>query len=476
MICTICGFENPDEVKFCGNCGNSLKNNDDLYNKAVSQYLNNDPACIQLFYKCAYDGNENAYAALGEIYDFGEITEENVEKAVSNYEEAIKLGSKAALVKLGSLYFSGRAGETKRKKAFPLFLKYFNAYPDDGLVNFELFRCFRDGVGTEIDDNKAVQHIEKAIAAEPDNHEFYLQYGFFLEERNNVECIQKYMQAQKLGSYDALYYLGIIYSMGEIVPEEFEKAEEYLRKAIDAAEKNEENEEDAEMISLAKAQIEFIRARKKEILRDSRTVEKHNLVDQEDSILTEALEAADNGLTIKSIQLFNRIPDNVVANFFITYYSVIETSCDESDSAINRINSSISGVVGYITSSSIPFSKKINALRVISEHLASFSRRVFTVNKNKYYDLLSIRSVNSRLGPIAFANNTMTQRLERTAKLLYRFGDEIEQTYKHGDAYKASKIVWENGNLAMEYCSQHGSFFEKQERKSLLKKYNRKIL
>ena len=119
MICSNCSRENSENTKFCIFCGHILeKEVDEEFDKALDLMESGNPACIELFKQCANQGNSNGYIALGEIYDFGEIVEEDTRKAFDYYQKGLAMGNHMALFHMESLCYCGRMGEENRPKAF----------------------------------------------------------------------------------------------------------------------------------------------------------------------------------------------------------------------------------------------------------------------------------------------------------------------------------------------------------------------
>jgi TPR repeat protein len=66
-------------------------------------------------------------------------------------------------------YRFGEGVEKDEKKAFELYLRYQEKFPDSSWVSHMIAECYDRGVGVERDELKALEYYEKAVVLDPNN-------------------------------------------------------------------------------------------------------------------------------------------------------------------------------------------------------------------------------------------------------------------------------------------------------------------
>lgn len=181
------------------------------------------------------DGSEDAANDLGSLYYNGRYGEPNYEKAVRYYTIAASMGSRAAAENLGYCYYYGRTGAPDYEKAFHYFAlgafdghiislykigdMYLNGYYVQkneseayliyahcaatmteeaehicgADVYMRLADCSADGIGTEMDIEKALRLYQ---AAEHLFHE-RVKKGDHMIRKNYLKCISRQDQLRR---------------------------------------------------------------------------------------------------------------------------------------------------------------------------------------------------------------------------------------------------------------------------------------
>jgi TPR repeat protein len=151
----------------------------------------------KFYYQEAMQGNiPEAYNNLGELYRFGQGTEQDYDKAISLYNKTYRLGDGVGAYNLAELHRDGHGFELSESKAFEWMKKsaklgFVSAYVELGLY-------YLNGIGTQSDEKKALYWLTKA------SDEDY---------------------------YRGQYYLGIEYYKGLIVPQDEDKARKLIALA-----------------------------------------------------------------------------------------------------------------------------------------------------------------------------------------------------------------------------------------------------
>ena len=123
------------------------------------------PAVVELvtdIYEDAIDlGSDEAMCNLGSLYYTGRAGEQNYEKAAHYYDMADKAGNRQATENLGYIYYYGRIGERDYEKAF----KYFVKGALDGHLRslYKVGDFYRNGYYVEKDPKEAFRIYDHCL-------------------------------------------------------------------------------------------------------------------------------------------------------------------------------------------------------------------------------------------------------------------------------------------------------------------------
>lgn len=217
---------------------------------------------------------------IGKMYAAGQGTEKNYKEAAAWFEKAVEKNHKFAQYALAGQYLNGQGVEKEEQKALQLYersKKQGNPY-----AGYEAGKMYRDGIGTEVDEERAQECFKSAFcgfsALESESHEDNLQYrlGWMLHtgtgiERDDGMAEIYWVKAEKTGNVRARYALAMMwlengtgdtekalgwleelaesgndaaqyalgkaYLQGKSVPEDRERAVEYLKLSAEQGNK-----------------------------------------------------------------------------------------------------------------------------------------------------------------------------------------------------------------------------------------------
>ncbi|KAF5087316.1 Sel1 repeat protein [anaerobic digester metagenome] len=186
--------------------------------------LQNRCEALGWYEKAARHGLYNSYYMMGMIYGYDE-TLFNVEKAVSCFEKAAKLGQTDALVRLGTMHLHGVGViSPDRQKAF----SYFNqaAQADNGLGWEWAAYCHYWGYGTQQNRQKALQFYHKAAQKGSAHSQYMLGYiyGYDVTPPDFKKAARWFKEAARQGHSDAQLKLGFYYHQGRGVRQNYKTA------------------------------------------------------------------------------------------------------------------------------------------------------------------------------------------------------------------------------------------------------------
>lgn len=182
-----------------------------------------------------------AFFALGECYYLGTGTDEDGHNAFKFFSKAADYGIDEAMKSLFFCYVLGLGVEKNEREGFNLLKMYCKKCPDDEDGQFFLGYAYKDGIGTAVDYDKAIQCYKKA----PNSREALFDLGLcFLNKENPDKAYLNIKKAAELEHPEAMYYLSLFYKQGVVVNQNDEKADEWYNRAIEAGyEPDEENYE-----------------------------------------------------------------------------------------------------------------------------------------------------------------------------------------------------------------------------------------
>ena len=151
---------------------------------------------IEHFQKGVDFGNARSMNNLGALYYNGEGVQKDYNKAFELFKKASDLGEIAAHGWLADCYYYGNDTKKDYQKALQLYLKA----KSNGHNEAQIGRIYRDGLGTSVDINKAIEHYQKSI---------------------------------DFGNTDSMISLGILYYEGKGIQQDYQKAFELFKKSSD---------------------------------------------------------------------------------------------------------------------------------------------------------------------------------------------------------------------------------------------------
>ena len=190
------------------------------------------------FMAAADEGNGDAWYYLGKLYEnSGE--EGRYEKAMTCFQNALDNDSYLGLYGIARLYERGEGVEADYAKAE----KYYKQAAEMGLkeANNGLAHLYHFGRGVEKDGLQAITYYKEALkgtefgivnSAKTDIGRIYY-YGTGGVTQDQEKGLQWIQEAADAGYDNAYYYMGFIYSDGEVVEQDNAKAMEYFQKGAD---------------------------------------------------------------------------------------------------------------------------------------------------------------------------------------------------------------------------------------------------
>lgn len=182
------------------------------------------------FYNAYKDGFLEAGVMLGRCFLYGKGVETNEELAFKLFLEAYDLEFPGSSKNLGTCLFYGWGTQKDPDKAFQLFLQ---AQEEGEDVNYSLGNCYLEGVGVEVNLEKAAEYYKKDNSASGINKiaEAFLKGKGV--EKNYDEAFKYYQMAADMGSSVALNEIGDMYYNGYLGPINYIEAVKYYRKSIE---------------------------------------------------------------------------------------------------------------------------------------------------------------------------------------------------------------------------------------------------
>ena len=201
-------------------------------------------------------GKEHKYAlySLGMLYLHGKGVEQDEGKACQLFQRSHKKGNPYASFELGKLYEAGRGtqrntdlAEKCYRVAFLGFLNLEKKSRDDTLW-YRIGTMYLQGVGTEADEKEAEKYLCKS-AGYGNTHAAYQLAKLYIRQETEklqrnpkeipdykkIKQVLKWLEAaSEQGNSFADYALGKLYTDGELIAKDMEKAFHHLHKAADA--------------------------------------------------------------------------------------------------------------------------------------------------------------------------------------------------------------------------------------------------
>ena len=160
------------------------------------------------------------------------LEDEDIEKAVSIYEEAIELGSTYAMNYLASLYFIGNGVKKNYRKAISLFQRAADLNDCYGIFNLGM--CYYQGYGVDCDSKKAMIYLLKAAEMGNTGAMFLVANQYKAGDGINksyAEALKWYKKAANLGHSSSMKSLANLYYNGVGVEKDIQKSIYYYQQA-----------------------------------------------------------------------------------------------------------------------------------------------------------------------------------------------------------------------------------------------------
>eukprot|EP00039_Didymoeca_costata_P032499 m.38059 g.38059 ORF g.38059 m.38059 type:complete len:479 (-) comp9385_c0_seq2:1380-2816(-) len=194
----------------------------------------------EIFTRLARVGHVFATYNLGWMYLEGSGVPTSVSKAIGLFDICGKMGEHRGFYAIGQLYFDGIHRDQDYEEAIKWFEK---GVEGDARCNFYLARCYSQGFGVEVDQEKAFNHHLKASDLGMPLAHYNLGYHYFTGKGTEIDlelAAHYYELAANHGISHAMINLGNMYHTGYGVKPDLEKAKECYTMALgkhDEAEK-----------------------------------------------------------------------------------------------------------------------------------------------------------------------------------------------------------------------------------------------
>lgn len=194
------------------------------------------------FQKSVDLGNQYAAYSLASLYYYGNGVEQDYQRAFELYTFAAQKGNAYAQYQLGQMLTEG-IGTVKNvfsaqewyRKAYNGFLAIENNMADDKLY-YRLGQMNLNGVGTEVDLDKAKMYFEMSEKLKNTNAAFGLGKLYLREDFNGynpIKAVDYLEKAAHAGNSYAQFLLGKLYLQDEIIGIDADLSLKYLWAAVD---------------------------------------------------------------------------------------------------------------------------------------------------------------------------------------------------------------------------------------------------
>ena len=185
---------------------------------------------LQLYLKAKSNGYNEAQ--IGWIYRDGLGTSVDINKAIEHFQKGVDFGNARSMNNLGALYYNGEGVQKDYNKAFELFKKA----SDLGYTTAHgwLADCYYYGYGTQKDYQKALQLYLKAKSNGYNEAQIGWIYRDGLGTSVDInKAIEHYQKGVDFGNTNSMISLGILYYEGKGIQQDYYKAFELFEKASD---------------------------------------------------------------------------------------------------------------------------------------------------------------------------------------------------------------------------------------------------
>ncbi|MGH8119281.1 MAG: SPOR domain-containing protein [Gammaproteobacteria bacterium] len=189
---------------------------------------------LEILQPLAEQGNSQAQAMLGMMYDNGQGVDRDQKVALQWYIKAAEQGMPVAQHDVGVRYFQGIGVEQNYQEA----AKWWEQAANAGLADsrFNLGLMYYRGLGVKTDYPKAAEHFRKA-AEQGHGHAQYsiaVMHAFGQGvEKNYTEALKWFREAAAQGIAQAQFNLGIFYENGYGLDKDMNQARQWYQRAAD---------------------------------------------------------------------------------------------------------------------------------------------------------------------------------------------------------------------------------------------------
>lgn len=202
--------------------------------------LTADPDLAAEYFEKAAAGTEPEWVAyaqssLGSMYSGTAGFDSDFDKAVELCTKAHDTLGYGYQDIVATIYQSAILNADKAKEYYTLARDEFQKEADAGISDseFALGRMYKQGLGVDADNAKAMELIEKA-ANEGNRNAMTTLAGYYYDgfsvDRDCTKAIEWYEKAAEAGAYSTLFQIGKMYAIGDGVEKDADKAKEYFDK------------------------------------------------------------------------------------------------------------------------------------------------------------------------------------------------------------------------------------------------------
>lgn len=191
-------------------------------------------ACSLPLLMSAQKGKEYYDLAIDYQYGTGKV-KRDFKKSRKYQMKAAKEGYAAAQYDMGVIYAKGLGVKKDYKEA----VKWFQLATNQGHADAIIFlaNMYSFGYGVPVDKQKAIELYE-SVAEKGNCEAIDAITAIYFESKQKEKQLEWYKRGADFGCAEAIYQLGLVYEGGYDVLQDFKKAEELYKKALEIAPKD----------------------------------------------------------------------------------------------------------------------------------------------------------------------------------------------------------------------------------------------
>lgn len=182
-------------------------------------------------------GDTNAMNTLGTLYRDGNGVEKNPSQAFELIEAAAESGNTEAQVNLGDMYWSGEGTNKDPSKAYEWYRRAAEKNDPNAMKRLS---SIGEGGSVQSIRQKTIDTLKDFSDNETDAEALFLAAEAIYHGKRNPsdfqESLRLYKKSAELGSIQAMFQLGMIYSSRKDLPRDIPSAINYYTKAADQGE------------------------------------------------------------------------------------------------------------------------------------------------------------------------------------------------------------------------------------------------